>query len=68
MAFQGQAPQQCIELGIDDLQRSRRELGQNSEQPLAGIALGTPHFSYTEFEQLVGLLGGREVSPGLVFT
>lgn len=66
-AFQGQTPRETIEASITDLQQARRELGSNSEQPLAGVALGTPHFSYTEFERLVGLLRGREISPGLVF-
>jgi len=66
-AFQGQAPRQTIEASVADLQQARRELGSNSTQPLVGVALGTPHFSYTEFERLVGLLRGREISPGLVF-
>jgi len=67
MAFQGTAPRQTIEVSIEDLRHSRNELGQNSEQPLVGIALGTPHFSYTEFEQLMRLLQEREIYPELVF-
>lgn len=59
--------EQVIEFGLDDLQRARDELGQNSNAPLKGIALGTPHFSYTEFERLIGLLQGRSINPGLVF-
>jgi predicted aconitase len=66
-AFQGQHPQQTIELTIDDLLRARAELGQDSDQALAGIALGTPHFSYTEFERLITLLAGRTVHEGLIF-
>jgi predicted aconitase len=67
IAFQGRKPQQVIELTVDDLQQARDELGQNSEQPLAGLALGTPHFSYTEFERLVNLLDGRSIDPRLIF-
>jgi len=67
VAFQGQQPLRTIELGIADLHQARSELGQNSNQALAGIALGTPHFSYTEFERLVKLLNGRSIHPGLVF-
>jgi hypothetical protein len=59
--------EQVIEFGLDDLQRARNELGQDSNGPLRGIALGTPHFSYTEFERLTGLLQGRSIAPGLVF-
>ncbi|MDH3634835.1 MAG: aconitase X catalytic domain-containing protein [Gammaproteobacteria bacterium] len=67
IAFQGRQPRQIIELSVDDLQQARNELGKNSDQALAGIALGTPHFSYTEFERLVRLLDGRSIHPGLVF-
>ena len=66
-AFHGQQPRDVIEVGIDQLQQSRRELGSNSSQPLAGIALGTPHFSFTEFASLVDLLNGRRVHSALVF-
>ena len=66
-AFQGAPPTQEIEMTLAELRRARHALGANSELPLAGIALGTPHFSYTEFERLVAALGGREIHPGLVF-
>ena len=65
-AFQGEPVQRSIEVGIDDLHRARDELGRDRGTPLAGIALGTPHFSLTEFERLVGLLGDRCTHPGLV--
>ena len=67
IAFQGRQPQQVIELSVGDLQQARSDLGNNSDQALTGIALGTPHFSYTEFERLVSLLDGRSIHPGLVF-
>ena len=65
-AFQGNRVPHTIELNVADLQQARAELGQNSAQKLAGIALGTPHFSYTEFERLVELLDGRKLHAGLV--
>jgi hypothetical protein len=49
------------------LQSARNELSTDSTQPLQGLALGTPHFSYTEFERLVDLLQGRCINEGLVF-
>jgi hypothetical protein len=66
IAFQGQPPLQVIELNPGDLQQARAELGSNSDRALAGIALGTPHFSYTEFERLVNLLDGRSIDPRLI--
>ena len=66
-AFHNRQPGQVIEVTVDDLRRARSELGQNSDQPLKGIALGTPHFSYTEFERLFHALDGRSVHPDLIF-
>ncbi|MCP4978993.1 MAG: DUF521 domain-containing protein [Gammaproteobacteria bacterium] len=66
-AFQNNPIQQTIKLNLDDLRQARNELGTNSDHVLAGIALGTPHFSYTEFERLINLLGRRCIAPGLVF-
>lgn len=65
-ASQGASLEQVIELQIADLQQARFELGMNSDRPLAGIALGTPHFSVTEFERLVTLLAGRSIHPELI--
>lgn len=67
IAFHGLQPQRVIDLSLADLRRARDELGRNSEQPLIGIALGTPHFSITEFERLVTLLQGRSIAKQLVF-
>jgi predicted aconitase len=66
VACQGNSVEQVIELGIADLRQARTELGTDSDRPLAGIALGTPHFSYSEFEHLVTLLDGRAIHSGLV--
>ena len=66
-AFHGKQPAEIIEISVDDLQRARTELGQNSGRALSGIALGTPHFSYTEFERLFQLLDGRSIHADLVF-
>ena len=65
MAFQGNRVRQTLELTLEDLRLARDELGRNSDQPLVGIALGTPHFSYTEFQRLVELMDGRSAAPGL---
>ena len=67
MALQGQPASKVVDIDTNHLRQARAELGQNTEASLAGIALGTPHFSYTEFERLINLLGGRSIHPGLVF-
>ena len=66
IAFQGNPVRQIIEVNVGDLQQARAELGHDSAQRLAGIALGTPHFSFTEFERLIKLLDGRKLHSALV--
>jgi predicted aconitase len=54
----------------DDLHRAARELSVGQDGPLDVVALGTPHFSATEFQRIVALLKGRKVasSTRLVIT
>jgi len=66
IAFQGNPVRQIIEVNVGDLQQARAELGHDSTQRLAGIALGTPHFSFSEFERLIKLLDGRKLHSALV--
>lgn len=51
----------------DDLARAHRELSTAADGPLDAVALGTPHFGLEEFGELVRLLDGRKVKPGLPF-
>lgn len=51
----------------DDLARAHRELSIARDGPLDAVALGTPHFGLEEFAELVRLLDGRKVKPGLPF-
>ena len=66
-ACQNQTPEKTVSIRVEDLQSAREELSSDSTKPLQGLALGTPHFSYTEFERLVDLLQGRCINEGLVF-
>jgi hypothetical protein len=50
-----------------DLAAARRELTTGRDGPIAMVALGTPHFSLSEFAVLVPLIAGRKVKPGLAF-
>ena len=56
-----------IEIGKGDLAAARAALTSGSDGPLDMIALGTPHFSVSEFKALADALDGRKIKPGLVF-
>lgn len=49
----------------DQLAAAHRALSTARDGPLDAVALGTPHFSLTEFGEVVRLLDGRRVKPGL---
>ena len=50
-----------IEITAADLKTAHRELSTAADGPLDAVALGTPHFSISEFTELVKLLDGRKV-------
>lgn len=50
-----------------DLATARDALSSGRDGPLDMVALGTPHFSLTEFASLVALLDGRTIKPNLIF-
>jgi predicted aconitase len=66
-ALQGQAPDQVIAVTAVAICDAQRELTRRGHGELAAISVGTPHFSITEFEALVGLVGGRRCRPEVGF-
>lgn len=66
-AFQGHEPERILDLSAGDLAQARRDLTSSQDGPLDMVALGTPHFSLTEFERLMPLVSGRRIKPGLAF-
>ena len=50
-----------------DLRRAHADLSTARDGPLAAVALGTPHFSLSEFAELARLLDGRGIKPDLTF-
>jgi predicted aconitase len=50
---------------MDHLRTARDQLTTAPDGPLDTVALGTPHFSPTEFDALVTLLDGRAVAANL---
>lgn len=63
--FQGQPPKQEIRVTADMLTTARDMLSHTNSGKLAAVCLGTPHFSVTEFEQLMPLIDGREIHPDM---
>src|SRR5262249_6018029 len=61
------APLRTLHLTRDDLRATRDALTTGSFGHLAAVSLGTPHFSVTEFEQLVAMLGGRRIHESVDF-
>jgi predicted aconitase len=49
------------------LLEARQDLTTAADGPLDMVALGTPHFSLSEFERLIRLVSGRRSKPGLAF-
>jgi predicted aconitase len=64
-ALGGRALVRQVEVTPERLRAARDELSASSRQDLAGVSVGTPHFSLAEFETLVGLLDGVRVHPGI---
>lgn len=66
-AFQGDSRHQTITVTPEMIIEARDSLSSATEGSLNMVALGTPHFSYTEFERLVRLLDGRRVHQDVTF-
>jgi predicted aconitase len=66
-AFQGSEPMQIIEVDMDVLRQSRRELTHTDNDELHLVVLGSPHFSLAEYKRLAGLVAGKKKHPQVKF-
>jgi predicted aconitase len=66
-AFGARAPELLIDITPSLLAEARLDLTTARDGPLDMVALGTPHFSLSEFERLAALIGGRRIKPDLAF-
>jgi predicted aconitase len=67
-ALQGQEPLRVAEVTPAAVLAARDALTTGPDQGrLAGVNVGTPHFSVAEFGELVALLAGRRVHPEVEF-
>ena len=66
-AFQGRHPVKTIDVTMDVLRESRRELTHTDSNELHMVVLGSPHFSLAEFAQLAPLIRGKKKHPAVKF-
>src|SRR5215211_8205814 len=66
-AFQGSTPIEIIEITMDALLESRRELTHTDSDQLHMVVLGSPHFSLAEFKRLASMLEGKRKHPDVTF-
>jgi predicted aconitase len=66
-ALQSGEPERTIVVTPEVAARARDSLTTVADGPLRAVSVGTPHFSVSEFEQLVALLDGARVAEGVEF-
>jgi predicted aconitase len=66
-AFHGKMPIETIEVTMEMLRESRRELTHTDGHQLQMVVLGSPHFSLAEFKRLAPMLKGKRKHPGVKF-
>jgi predicted aconitase len=64
-AFAGRPPARTVEVTADRLHQARDDLSTALGPALGAVSVGTPHLSVDEFAELVELLEGARVAPGL---
>lgn len=66
-AFQGEQPEEIIEVTLPLLQETLRQLSTAPDGPVHVVALGSPHFSVDEFARLLPLLAAHPPQPEVEF-
>jgi hypothetical protein len=64
-AFQGVDSDLIMDVTEDAIRATATGLSRNSGEALTAVCLGAPHFSRSEFENLISLLDGRRVSGAI---
>jgi cis-L-3-hydroxyproline dehydratase len=67
IAFHGKTPIETIEVTMEALRESRRELTHTDSHQLQMVVLGSPHFSLAEFKRLAPMLKGKRKHPEVKF-
>ena len=66
-AFQNRTPEETLLVTKDVLAKAWYQLTTTTHQSLDMVVLGSPHFSFTEFEQLIPLLRNKKVHADVRF-
>ena len=66
-AFHGKKPNRTLEVTMDALRESRRELTHTDSSNLHMVVLGSPHFSLAEYKRLAPMLAGKRKHPHVKF-
>ena len=66
-AFHEKSPVKIIDVTMQALRESRRELTHTDSTKLQMVVLGSPHFSLAEFKRLAPLLRGKRKHPDVKF-
>ncbi|HSM58470.1 MAG TPA: aconitase X catalytic domain-containing protein [Candidatus Sulfomarinibacteraceae bacterium] len=66
-AFHGGEPEEIVDVTLADLRDTLAQLGTAPDGPIDVVALGSPHFSLQEFEQLLPLLRDHPPHPDIEF-
>lgn len=66
-AFQQQSPEQIITVTLDTLRQMRDKLATVPDGTINVVALGSPHFSMTEFADLLPLIEAYPPDPSVEF-
>jgi len=64
----GGEPEEIVAVTPQMLVAARDSLSSAADGPVSMVALGTPHFSLTEFERAAALIDGRKVADGVSLT
>lgn len=66
-AFHEKQPQGTIQITMDMLRESRRELTHADDDVLHLVVLGSPHFSLAEYKRLAPMVTGKRKHPDVKF-
>ena len=66
-ALHGKEPSKTIEVSMDLLRQSRRELTHTDSDQVDMVVLGSPHFSLAEYRRLAPMLLGKRKHPDVKF-
>lgn len=64
-ALQNQPPQKTFVISSRDIQQAKHALSHPKQETLTAVCLGTPHFSYDEFQHVLALLGGNKIASNI---